>query len=403
MSYFGSYGRKSEALSSNIFRSTVKNVDQNGKKIKEVYSTLTSLCHAWASENVPKGRSGCSMFFENGIIYSYGHHYEAAKIHTNKKGEKLVLVNSKDYSNSTQNHLSEIRSATSHLKNLRVPDVDPLNHDDNIQYLSDLITTDLENIFKIKGYHSLDSILNLEKSLNQYCNFFGKKVPFKIDEKTIDLIKECLKKKDLRRSSMREKRKINEDLKEAKLRAENSVILEKMQNDFPAFFTQWQNDEITLNDLSQKIDFTVKTKGPFGHEKRNRLYIDLSGYRIATLNKFKEIYIKSVENFKAGIGSKYDIEDHLCLGQIRFEKESKYAFLRVVENTVETSKGADVPLDHAIRLLKMILKNEAKKGERVGHFTLENIDDDPKGDKTINIGCHKILLSEAFDVLNKYL
>lgn len=44
-----------------------------------------------------------------------------------------------------------------------------------------------------------------------------------------------------------------------------------------------------------------------------------------------------------------------------------------------------------------------KKGERVGLFALEEIKDDPKGDKTVVIGCHKILLSEAVNVLKPYM
>lgn len=74
--------------------------------------------------------------------------------------------------------------------------------------------------------------------------------------------------------------------------------------------------------------------------------------------------------------------------------ENGSALLRVVGDTVQTSRGATVPLDHARRALALVESVKAR-GERwvsnghtvhLGHFTLEEVS--PEGD--IRAGCHFI-------------
>jgi hypothetical protein len=72
--------------------------------------------------------------------------------------------------------------------------------------------------------------------------------------------------------------------------------------------------------------------------------------------------------------------------------------IRVLNKVVETTRGAEVPLDHAVRLLKKIVSGDVRKGERVGEYTFDAV---KKG--VIKIGCHEISLDHAKDVLSKYL
>lgn len=71
--------------------------------------------------------------------------------------------------------------------------------------------------------------------------------------------------------------------------------------------------------------------------------------------------------------------------------------LRVKNNEVQTSSGASVPIDHAMRLIKLLDKNQAKQGERIGHYRF-----DKKTDTHVIIGCQCIPLSEV-DWLRKEL
>lgn len=65
---------------------------------------------------------------------------------------------------------------------------------------------------------------------------------------------------------------------------------------------------------------------------------------------------------------------------------------------VETNSGAEVPLRHALLLLKSTINKEVKQGDRVGHFRVDEIKQD-----TLEIGCHTISIEQAKSVLMQYL
>jgi len=69
-------------------------------------------------------------------------------------------------------------------------------------------------------------------------------------------------------------------------------------------------------------------------------------------------------------------------------------FLRVKGNVMQTSKGAEVPLAHAVRLLPLIRSGTAYKHnghtEHVGHFRIDEVD--KQGN--VRVGCHFIKREE---------
>lgn len=77
------------------------------------------LAHIWANQTKDKGK-GSNMFFEGKRIYSYGHHYQIAELFE-VKGEIVVFVNSRGYSNTTAKHTSVVVRACSHLKQFHIP------------------------------------------------------------------------------------------------------------------------------------------------------------------------------------------------------------------------------------------------------------------------------------------
>jgi hypothetical protein len=60
------------------------------------------------------------------------------------------------------------------------------------------------------------------------------------------------------------------------------------------------------------------------------------------------------------------------------------------EQSIETTRGASVPVPHALRLWDMIQKGEHILGQRIGHFTANSVNED-----RIRIGCHEIPLAIA--------
>jgi hypothetical protein len=66
------------------------------------------------------------------------------------------------------------------------------------------------------------------------------------------------------------------------------------------------------------------------------------------------------------------------------------------DQSIETTRGASVPIPHALRLWDMIQKGEHILGQRIGHFTANSVNED-----RIRIGCHEIPLAIATEFMEK--
>lgn len=78
--------------------------------------------------------------------------------------------------------------------------------------------------------------------------------------------------------------------------------------------------------------------------------------------------------------------------------ELEYELLRIHNDILQTSRGAEVPLRAAKMLYKAVVAGKSILGAKVGNFTVVSVKD-LGDDKAIKIGCHTILLSEAKQVL----
>lgn len=68
--------------------------------------------------------------------------------------------------------------------------------------------------------------------------------------------------------------------------------------------------------------------------------------------------------------------------------------IRIRGEYVETTKGASVPLQDALKLLASIREGKAKHGDAIGNFHLDSVSGD-----SVKLGCHVISLAEAESVL----
>jgi hypothetical protein len=76
--------------------------------MKKVFSSHNEAAHIWASQSQYEGRAG-NIFFEDGVIYSYGYHFPVARF-APEFGD-VVLFTSRGYSSSTGKHKTLIRAA----------------------------------------------------------------------------------------------------------------------------------------------------------------------------------------------------------------------------------------------------------------------------------------------------
>ena len=66
----------------------------------------SQVAHCWANQTKAKGR-GSNFFFEAESIYSYGGHFEVARLVQTEKGKTISLHTTTQYSVTTQRHKSE--------------------------------------------------------------------------------------------------------------------------------------------------------------------------------------------------------------------------------------------------------------------------------------------------------
>lgn len=97
--------------------------------------TNDDICHSWANKSHSQLNTK-NLYHFAGEIYSYGDHYLAAKHFP--KYDDVVLINCDRYSPSTGQHLSKIRSASSHLKSFTVPNPSDCKDIKNLEYLVDM-------------------------------------------------------------------------------------------------------------------------------------------------------------------------------------------------------------------------------------------------------------------------
>ena len=300
--------------------------------MKTVFSSNSQLSHVWAQQKQVSGKTK-NMFFSGTKIYSYGMHYLAAEIHVKGKN-KLALINSHRYSNTTSKHLSDIRSA-----------------------LRDIVPC--------------------------------------VETKTPGDLK-------LARAELDEiaKNGINEVLKRSKITSQDEIE-SAMQYGLMYNYVEANRLRTFLGMkgiVPKKSDIAKARKHL---EKRLARYKELNTpemiekKRIETEKRAKKQELKKLEALQESV-NKFRLGERVNLSEL------SYDLLRVQGDSVVTSRGAQVPLNSAIALLKRIKQGGKIRGEIVGDFTAESILA-VESDKIVKIGCHKIKLSEAESVLGVYI
>ena len=159
--------------------------------MRKVLNNHNEVAHLWANKRQSQGKAG-NMFFENGIIYSYGYHFPIAKHYKNN----LVLLTSKDYSVSTSKHKSITRqSVPNNLKVITVPEVDISqyslkDHETNLNWFISTIKCDLGKANRARKYKEMylrEGLTNIN-NMKRYLEIF--KVKSKLPsglKKTVNL------------------------------------------------------------------------------------------------------------------------------------------------------------------------------------------------------------------------
>lgn len=277
--------------------------------MKRVFTNADQVIHLWANQSQSDARCG-NVFFEGNKIYSYGYHYLLGEIVT-IKGNRVVLINNKGYSVTTNKHINAIFNATRHLNQVSC-----------------------NGLMEIKA-----GLLSMQDSLINYLMGI---------------------------------------LNQSKPR----LILYNTINDFNNLTTKLGYPELTIDTDSELVKIVHE------HIKFRQIrQKELNSSEVLLKKQAKQLAKtqKDVQTWRSGgplVNSVRNIEPQL---------------LRVVNEQVQTSRGATVPLTEALKLLRLVESKKVKSGEQVGSFTFNRFDQN-----IAVIGCHKISIDEAKNVLNTF-
>jgi hypothetical protein len=109
--------------------------------MKKVFN-VGEVPHIWAQRSQPEGRGG-AIYFRGDVLFDYGEHFVLGAFVTNESGQVAVLLNSRDYSITTQKHKTWTWRAVSNYETFSVPI--PERH--NIRYNRKPTTDDISEWF----------------------------------------------------------------------------------------------------------------------------------------------------------------------------------------------------------------------------------------------------------------
>jgi hypothetical protein len=304
---------------------------------KHVFNSR-EVAHIWASQSQGNGRNAQGNFyFEGPSIFSYGSHFEIARI----LNKHTVLFTTRTYSVTTAKHISYARYAVSHMQVFYVDSFS--DHNRNVRWVEQNIVKGLNDLLKSRTR----------------INFKLQEVRRKID--LLDAYKDRFKKE-----LFLESKKI--------VRYWKKKVLIK-----PDILAKLQATEA-------KINIGLEAKRERENLKRAQYYAKQREIEKAYLHWKEEIDRLNINAWKNGneLNSRiltYDLPVALRLSD---------------PVTIETSQGAFVPVADARLLYGMIKAGESIQGFKIGSYEVSGIHDGK-----LIIGCHKIPLREVLSMAKK--
>ena len=382
------------------------------KRVRHVVRT-SEVAHLWAGQKQDSGRNSGNFYFRGNKIYSYGSHFEIARILTFKDGKQVVLWNHRTYSSSTSGHQSYVRSAISHMNTLSVSTFFDLP----VELAGDRATEWCNGMEVFNNAHR-ENIMWIAGELNKYINLHAKarlrSYKSAILSEAVDMMKYVelfeLKKRHGKHSAVITGMKVDKQLDEKLTNAYRYVSTgypKKLHELFWLVMTSHVaahgSDELFYEIFWKEVqawypggfdsDERREERGRIAEEKAAvRDAADREARRMANIEYQKEMAEK-MEAWRNGADVRIDfwrMGDDLYLRKIvRTVNEKMIAFM-------ETSKGIRIELHDAFELFQAVCKIRERGREYTpnGHqirvrtenayWTIDRIT--AEGD--VDAGCH---------------
>lgn len=318
--------------------------------MKKVFGSHRQLAHVWAQQNTPEGYSSDKrMFFEGPTLYSYGRHYAIAQFSIDRKGNPVVLFNSSGYSPSTGTHTTIARRAVSvPIVELRDPTKPP-------QWTIEFIDLDFANLLKKYGSTTHGGakakIVRTLEALNRERNDIGNYLIKGFRPKALP--------KDLAKHAAK---LVEADKAKAKAAEEKR---------FEA-----------LNTMIREVEESLGAKRDKWPAMWRAHFVPGDGFLE------REAWGRAIHLLQ-------DMNQPILM---RVKPEPKDKVYLIPPDTIETSRGAEFPIDAALRALPVIrrMKKQGKSWQRngetlpIGSFQIDTI----YPDGNVKAGCHLVTYAE---------
>jgi hypothetical protein len=335
------------------------------RRQKHVFDTW-EIPHLWAHKVQADARNAQgNLYFENETIYSYGTHFPIAHHVENKRGKSAVLLTTRSYSVTTSGHVSAVRCA--------IPRDVPVFHVYNpalspresltcyVSAVSVQVQSASERKMETTRNEDVQRAVALIAECKAFCKFFGLRVP------KFDALPKIDKEKLARQTKAQKDRQAAKD---AARRA------------------KWEAEQARRRAEAD----TWNASGICQHTPKHDAHVYGDIWKCEKQREEEEWAAKSAEIIAAWRN-----------GDTRARLRDPWnlpVMLRVSSDgtEVETSRGARVPVSHALRGLRFV-RAVVSKGEtyqrnghtlHLGHYAIDRID----VDGTLHAGCHVISLAE---------
>jgi len=345
------------------------------KRAKYVFNT-GEIPHLWAHKVQASARNAQgNIYFENDTIFSYGTHFPIARHVVDNLAKKnpkpAILFTTRSWSVTTSGHVSAVRSA--------IPKDVPVFHVYNpalspreslacyVSAVEENAKSASERKMETTRNEDVQRALSLIVECKAFCKFFGLKIPTFAKLPKIDAEK-------LKRQQ--DAQKAREDARMAKRRAESEAWAAQRR----AEREEWENSGICQ------------------HTPRHEYH---SQYNCDRMREEEEWAAKSSEiiaawrngDSQARLRDPWNLPVMLRIRTFGADENVQHAVAMV-----ETSRGAQVPVSHAIRGLRFVRAVVARgkafqtNGHtfHLGHYKIDRID----VDGTLTAGCHVIPYAE---------
>ena len=324
---------------------------------KQVYST-DKIAHLWMHQTQSSARNrGSGNFYFNGdTIYSYRDSFPIARHCVRKDGTKYILFTDHTYSVTTSGHINEVRHAI-HGNGIPVfevlnpsapPERELVRYANRIELLTEQFKLGRNIVSRTKTAGLIRSVVD---NANKLATFIKSRKRFKVPA-ILEASKDEIKAYQNRKAIADRKREAKREEEYRLATIEREKRIKEANERFPEIADQWRRGVIT--DREFRTAEALRDVGWYDRPTLLRIVVDTN-------------------------------DDG-----------------RIVQ-IVETSRGADFPIAHALRVLPLV-ERILERGEEwhangstihLGHYKLESI----SADGTIKAGCHTILKDEVLRLI----